>query len=206
VIEPDRGQARQWAQQELARPEYARDRPGWFQRLVEWLGNQLERVAHGTGLGAGQLLALVLFAVVAAVAIGVLLRRNVRLRVAAAHAAPAVFGLAELSGEEHRRRAARAMAEGSYDEAVREWLRALARRLDERGLLDPRPGRTADELAAEAARLLPALRGELAWAAAMFDAVSYGSRPAQPQDAERMRGLDGAVESAQPSPGLVGVP
>ena len=42
---------------------------------------------------------------------------------------------------------------------------ALVRSLEERDVLDPAPGRTADEAAAEAARSLPAVRGQLAWAA-----------------------------------------
>lgn len=198
---PDRGQARRWAQEELARPEYARARPGWLQRLVGWLRNHLERISGSTGLGAGQLLALVLFAVAVVVVVVILLRRNVRRGGGPAGRGSAqVLGDTALTGAEHRHRAAAAMADGRYDDAVREWLRAVARRLDERGLLDPQPGRTADELASETARLLPALSGELAWAAAVFDAVSYGSRPAVVSDAERMQGLDSAIETSRPLP------
>src|SRR5207342_1782676 len=103
-----------------------------------------------TGLGEGQLIALVLALAVAAVVVVVLVRRNVRLRVAVQHQrAGAVLAGSTLSGAEHRARAAAAAAAGRYDEAVRESMRAIARRLDERALLDPRPGRTADELAAE---------------------------------------------------------
>lgn len=209
MIEPDRGQARRWAQEELSRPEYARARPGWFERALDWLNEHLHRVAAGTGLGSGQLLAVVLAFVVAVVVVVVVLRRNVRARVATVSTAPSVLGATTLSGAQHRRLAEQAFAERRYDDAVREWLRAIARRLDERGLIDPQPGRTADELAAEAAHLLPAVGAELGWAAGTFDAVSYGARRARPQDAERMRRLDAAVEQARPASaarGLVAAP
>jgi uncharacterized protein DUF4129 len=201
VIQPDRGQAQQWAREELSRPEYARARPGWFRRLVGWLLDHLERVAAGTGLGAGQLVALLL---VLAMGVAVVVVLNVRRQVAAAARTGVPLGATTLSAEEHRLAATRAQSEGRYDDAVREWLRALARRLDERGLLDPRPGRTADELAAEVARLLPALAPDLHTGARLFDDVSYGSHHARAEDAERIRRLDAAVEAARPGlPGAV---
>jgi hypothetical protein len=208
VIDPDRDQARRWAQEELSKPEYARARPGWFERLVDWLSQHLHRVSGSAGLGDGQSLALLVALVVAAVVVGLLVRRNVRLRVAEASAPPSVLGDSTLSGAEHRRLAERAYEQGRYGDAVREWLRALARRLDERGLLDPQPGRTADELAAQAARFLPDLGAELGWAAGTFDEVSYGGRPARADEAERLRRLDAAVEAARPTPrsGLVPAP
>jgi hypothetical protein len=198
VIDPDRATARRWAQEELSRPEYARARPGWFERLLDWLNDHLHRVSGGTGLGSGRLLALVVALIVALVVVVLLLRRNVRSRVAAAESAPSVLGDTTRSGAQHRQLAEQAFAAGRYDDAVREWLRAIARRLDERGLLDPQPGRTADELAAEAARLLPVVAAELGWAAGAFDAVSYGARRARPEEAERMGRLDAAVEAARP--------
>jgi hypothetical protein len=207
-VQPDRGQARRWAQEELSRPEYARDRPGWFARLIDWLNDHLQRASGHLGIGGGQLLALIAILVVGAVVLVVVLRRNVRLRVATPAHAPSVLGATTRTGAEHRRLAEQAFADGRYDEAVREWLRALARRLDERGLVDPQPGRTADELAAETAQLLPAFGAELGWAAGTFDAVSYGSRPARRADAARMRELEAAVEAARPPArsGLVGAP
>jgi hypothetical protein len=204
-LSPDRDQARQWARDELAKPEYARARPGLFQRAVDWLWERLQDVAASTGLGPGQLLALVVTLAVAAVLVVVMLRRNVRLRaVSGRPAGGAVLAGSALSGAEHRARAAAAAAAGRYDQAVRESMRAIARRLDERGLLDPRAGRTADELAAEAGRVLPALAGDLRAAARTFDDVVYGSvvsgsPGASADQAEQLRRLDEAVEQARPT-------
>ena len=78
-------------------------------------------------------------------------------------------------------------------------MRALARRLDERGLLDPRAGRTADELALEATRLMPGLAGALAAGARTFDDVAYGQLPASATEAEQLHRLDQDVEAARPA-------
>lgn len=200
TLSPGRGQGQQWAREELAGPEYARARPSLLQRLVAWLADRLDGVAARTGLGPGQLLALVICVAVAAVVVVVLLRRSVRLRVAREESgARTVLAGSTLSGAEHRARAAAARAEGRYDDAVRESMRAIARRLDERALLDPRPGRTADELAGEAARLLPGLTAELRAGAGAFDDVVYGSRSADAARAEQLRRLDEAVEAARPT-------
>ena len=53
---------------------------------------------------------------------------------------------------------------------------AVIRGLEERTILDRRPGRTADEAAAAAASALPPLATELTFAAELFDAVTYGRR------------------------------
>lgn len=198
-IAPGRRQGQQWAREELVKPEYARARPSLFQRVVQWLWDRLGDIASSTGLGPGQLLALILTVAVAAVVVVVLLRRNVRLRVAGEpHRGGAVLSGASLTGAEHRARAAAAFAAGRYNDAVREAMRAIARRLDERGLLDPQPGRTADELAWEAGRILPALAGDLRAAARTFDDVAYGSVRAGAAEADQLRRLEAAVEQARP--------
>jgi hypothetical protein len=199
VISPDRGEGQRWAREELAHSEYARARPTLFQRAVNWLLDHIDSLAANTGLGAGQLIALVVTVAVVVVVALVLLRRTVRLRVAADERAGAdVLAGSTLTGAEHRARAAAALAAGQYDVAVRESMRAVARRLDERALLDPRPGRTADEIAVEAARLLPELAAELREGARVFDDVAYGSVRADAARAERMRRLDERVEAAKP--------
>jgi cell division protein FtsL len=199
VISPDRDQGREWAREELARPEYANARPGLFDRVVGWIRDHLDRISSSVGLSAGQLLALVLMLLVAAAVLVVVVRRNVRTRVVTERRSHAVLAGRPLSGAEHRRLAEQATSEGRYDDAVREWMRSLARRLDERGLIDPRPGRTADELAVEAGRLLPALAADLSAGARIFDDVSYGLRPAGAAQAERLRRLADAAEAAGPA-------
>ncbi|HCA84735.1 MAG TPA: hypothetical protein DEQ61_04090, partial [Streptomyces sp.] len=77
-------------------------------------------------------------------------------------------------------------------------MRALVRSLEERALLDPRPGRTADEAAAEAGRPLPAHADRLRAAARDFDDVVYGGRHATAETYARLRELDVELQQARP--------
>ena len=51
--------------------------------------------------------------------------------------------------------------QGNWAAAIRHRLRAVARQLEEDGVLNPVPGRTATELAADAGAAVPGLAGEL---------------------------------------------
>jgi hypothetical protein len=77
-------------------------------------------------------------------------------------------------------------------------MRAIVRSLEERALLDTRPGRTADEAAAEAGRTLPAHSDRLRAAARDFDDVTYGGRTATEQAYHRFAALDRDLESTKP--------
>jgi hypothetical protein len=202
AVSPDRGTARQWAADELAKPAYVRARPSLTSRVLHWLGDRFDDLASGTGLDTGQLLSVILVLVVVVVVVVVLVRRGVRFSVATTGGASSVLGSTHLTGAQHRHNAEQALAQGRYADAVREWMRAIARRLDERALLDPRPGRTADELAAEAGTLMPALATDLRAAARVFDDVTYGSVQADAARAEQLRRLDAAVEAAQRTPSV----
>jgi Domain of unknown function (DUF4129) len=197
-LSPDPDTARHWAAQELAHPAYASARPSLTSRFLHWLEDHLGFGSNGTGLGTGQLLTLLLVLAALVVVAIILVRRGVRFGVSGTDGAPDVLGGTTLTGAQHRSSAEQATAQGRYADAVREWMRAIARRLDERALLDPRPGRTADELAAEATELLPALAEHLRAGARIFDDVSYGSISADAGQAEQLRVLDAAVEAAQP--------
>lgn len=77
-------------------------------------------------------------------------------------------------------------------------MRAVVRSLEERTLLDPRPGRTADEAAAEAAASLPDHAEALRAAARAFDDVTYGGRPADADMYARLRTLDLTLTRTKP--------
>src|SRR5579875_3700498 len=62
-----------------------------------------------------------------------------------------------------------------------------------RGILPPKPGRTAGELAAEAGRELPALASSLRVVARIFDDVRYGGREGTPAGYLAVTELDAAV-------------
>jgi hypothetical protein len=117
------------------------------------------------------------------------------------------------SAADHRRAADAFAADGRWDEAVTERLRAIVRSLEERAVIDERPGRTAGEAAADAGRALPELAADLRAGARVFDDVRYGGRTADAAADARLRDLDGRCRAARPAPaakrapaGTFGVP
>jgi len=75
----------------------------------------------------------------------------------------------------------------------------VVRDLEERGLLDERPGRTAHEAARLAGAALPSVAELLARGGDLFDDVVYGDRDATADDDATMRALDAAVRAARPT-------
>ena len=67
---------------------------------------------------------------------------------------------------------------------------------DERGLLAPRIGRTADEFATEAGRALPPHAAGLLDAARLFDEVRYGRRPGTRPGYDRVSELDTRIAAS----------
>jgi Domain of unknown function (DUF4129) len=194
----DRDEARRAAERELSKGIYHQNEPGPVDRainaVIDWISDFLDRIA-GSAPG-GSLGALVLLAIVIVVAAVVVwrtgpIRRGARLRTP-------VFDLAgDADADEHRRRADEHAAAGRYAEAVRERMRAIVRELETRGVLDPRPGRTADEVAREAAAAVPSVADDLRTAAGVFGEVWYGGRPATAQADALMRHADDRIRRAQ---------
>ena len=156
--------------------------------LAEQLGWDMpDVILYPTGGGTGLIGMWKAFAELEA--IGFIGKKRPRMvAVQAAGCAPMVR--AYEAGEEHAR-------EGRWAAAVQERVRALAGSLEERDILMPSPGRTADELASEAAMLLPSLSSDLAGAARLFDAVTYGEHPGTPEDYTMVCALDEALQSTQ---------
>ncbi len=77
-------------------------------------------------------------------------------------------------------------------------MRALVRGLEERTLLDARPGRTADEAAAEAGRALPEHAAALSAAARTFDDIAFGERTADEASYRLLHELDRTLERTRP--------
>jgi Domain of unknown function (DUF4129) len=191
----DREAAREAAARELSKGIYHAHEPGLFERLADrimsWLDARLTDAANAAPGGAVGVLAIVL---AIAVLIAVLVWRIGPLRRSAARAADIELS-GPLDAQEHRRRAQAYAAEGRYAEAVRERMRAVVRELETRGVLDPRPGRTADEVALDAGALVPAVAGELRAAAHVFDEVWFGGRPAGPAEDNALREVDDRVRT-----------
>lgn len=193
-----RGPAREAARRELSKRMYHEDDPGWFQRALnafwEWLDKLFSAASGATPGGA---LGLVVIALAAAALIGALWWRLGTPRRGPTFAAP-LFDDRPRSAAEHRAAAESHAAQGHWNQAVQERMRAIVRSLEERALLDPRPGRTADEAAAEAGRTLPSHTDQLSAAARDFDDVTYGGRTATSQAYQRLTELDRDVERTKP--------
>jgi hypothetical protein len=118
-----------------------------------------------------------------------------------------------MTARDYRRAAERLAAAGDYASAIVETVRAIAADLEERGVLRPRPGRTAGELAAEAGRELPSQADDLRMATRLFDDIRYGEKHGSPAGyqlvsrvAENIRASRPAAPAAEPALAGFGVP
>lgn len=178
VGELPREQARDAAREELSRRQYDDAQPPLvvraLGRLLREIGELLDRAASAAPGGAvGLLLLLALVVLVVAVVLAKVRPSARRDRSGALFA-----GVGALTADQHRARAEAAAARGELAEAVRERLRAVVRELEARGVLDPRPGRTADEVAREAGAVVPEVADDLSRGAGVFGEVWYGGRAA----------------------------
>jgi hypothetical protein len=193
--------ARDAARDELQKAEYHRHDPSPVQRAITWFWDHLNGLLDQIGgPGNGGTTGLVLFLVLFAVIAGLLWWRLGRPGRAATTGAALFAGLGgPRTAAEHRAAAERHAAAGEWADAVREQLRALVRDLEERTLLDPRPGRTADEAAIEAGRRLPAHAQELRAAARTFDDIAYGGRTADQAAYQQLADLDRRLRQTRPT-------
>lgn len=192
-----RDAAREAAQRELSKPLYHQNDPSPLQRAIdrfwEWLGDLTGSAADATPGGPVGILVIVVVVVLLIAALwwrlGSPPRRHRR-------RSPLRRGRPQRRRPPRERRGARrrrTLDRGRPGTHARR--RAL---LEERTLLDPRPGRTADEAAAEAALSLPGHSAELRAAARTFDDVTYGGRTADTGTYARLRDLDVTLERAKP--------
>jgi hypothetical protein len=198
ALELDRETARDLVRDELSRREYDAAQPPTLLRL---LGRALRRIGELLDSGAaavpggrwGQLLLLLLL-----VGLVALILSRVGPLASREPARPGLFeGSQVLSAEQHRSLAEQAAAEQRWADAVRERLRAVVRDLEARGVLDPRPGRTAGEVARDAGAAVPAVADELRRAAVVFDEIWYGGRTADSSSYAALVAVDAHVREAR---------
>jgi hypothetical protein len=167
---------------------------GRMERAIEHLLNAAQGAVPG---GWWAVVALAALVVIAAAAILTWIGPVARTR---ARAGGPLLPARPLSARDHRQEAERMAAAGDFAGAIIESVRAIALDLEERGVLPPRAGRTADELAAEASRALPGHTTGLRDAARLFDDVRYGDRAGTPAGYRRLRDLDTGLGAARPVP------
>ena len=147
-------------------PRTTPHRPSWTnrctakasagQQFMDWINELLYRLLQKTASVPGGWLTttvLLILLVVAVIAVIHLARRTMRTKRGGDYA---LFEAAQLTAAQHRATAESYAAEGNWTAAIRHRLRAVARQLEETGVLEPAPGRTANELAARCRRRLAA--------------------------------------------------
>ncbi|MFE3769777.1 DUF4129 domain-containing protein [Streptomyces sp. NPDC059122] len=193
-----RDAAREAAERELSDPRYHQHDPNLLQRALDWLwdriGELFNEASGATPGGWAGLIAIAVFVLLLIVAL--------RLRLGAVRRTPTTRGTlftdTPRTAAEHRAAADRHATAGHWNEAIQDRMRAIVLALEERALLTPGPGRTADEAAAEAGLVLPASAGQLRTAARTFDDVAYGGRPGTERAYALLADLDTELQRAKP--------
>ena len=196
-IDIDRDAAHHAAQAELDKPVYTKASAG--QQFIDWVNELLYRlIQHTAEIPGGWLTTTVLLIllIIAVIAVVRLARRTMRTRRGGDYA---LFEAAQLTAAQHRETAESYAAEGNWSAAIRHRLRAVARQLEETRVLDPAPGRTANELATDAGAALPHLAGELAQAATAFNDVTYGEQPGTQSAYQMIADLDDHLRFRSPA-------
>ncbi|GHH68491.1 hypothetical protein GCM10017673_17440 [Streptosporangium violaceochromogenes] len=195
----DRGRAAREAIQELLKDEYAKESLAdrFMREVNQFVGDLLDQESVGVVGGVAARIVLVAIVVAGLLALVAIARKTAR---SATARQKDVFGGRRRTAAEHRAAAEELAARSRWAEAIRERLRAVARDLEDRVIVDSTPGRTAGELAAEAGRAIPALAADLAAAARVFDDVTYGEMPGTAAAYESLRDLDEHLRRARPAP------
>ena len=193
----DREAAQRAARDELSKRPYEEAKPPWTYRALNWVFEQIDKaLSKATQVVPGGALGVVVLVLVLLLLTGLVVWRVRPSRVGRGE--EALFGTGSvLSADDHRRLAEDAAGRGDWADAVRERLRAVARELESRGVLDPRPGRTADELAREAGEAVAAVAAPLARGVQVFDDVWYGGRPAEASSYAVLVEVDSVVREAR---------
>jgi len=199
---PDGDEAREWAERELSDPSYTAAEPTFVDRaaraVADFLGSLFDPAAP-TGWGPSALVVLTVVVVVAVV-VGILIWGRPRAVHRGRPAPAALFDTDDARTAAELRRDADAAAErAEWDAAIVLRFRAVARGLQERGIVDPPPGATARSFARDTARALPALSPAVDEAAGFFDDVRYLTRPGTAERHHAIAALDEAAVSARPS-------
>lgn len=184
-VDHDPTTVRETARDLLADPPFREEPGGIIDEVAAWLG---ERLATGVAwlldafAGQGSILAWVVVAV-ATVLLVIAVWHWTRGTLAGRSVLPAAPPAPRRSVEDWLAEATKHEAAGRWRDVVRARYAALVAELIETGIVDELPGRTVRELDREVAVAAPTLAGPVRRAGERFEAVWYGSMPAQPDDA-----------------------
>lgn len=199
-VDPDRPEARRLLAEELAKQEYQRAKPTWFDQLLGGFNDWISSLQFGGADGPpafGLLVALIVIAALLVISFLVfgLPRLNRRSRITGS-----LFGEDDArSAAQIRMAAAAAAARGDHTTAIAEMFRAIARGLAERTVLTTSPGTTAHDFATRAGVAFPTLSAELAASAAAFDDVRYLGIEGTPTQYAAVDTLERRLRAARPA-------
>ena len=183
--------------QRLARAELSKEMYHHGVSLTEQIDHAINDLLNGATVTMGRA-GLIVLAAVLAIAIVVVISLTGPVARSRSRGRVPLLAAGQLSARDHRQQAERKAAAGDYTTAIIESVRAVAVDLEERGILPPRVGRTANEFAAEASRPLPDHAASLLVVARLFDDVRYGQNAGTAAGYQRVRDLDAAIQAARP--------
>ena len=192
---PDADSAREWAVEELAKPEYREGSGLSLDAFWEWLRELFARIgdAGGSlGVPGAVVVGIIVAAALALITWLVLgpLRRS-RQRASAG----SVFDDDSRPWRVIRDSAREAQARGEWDLAVVEWFRAAVRIELERGAILDSPGVTAHEAAMRVGEAVPPARVRIHDDAEAFARARYGAGGLGPSDAQHAESTFAQIES-----------
>lgn len=196
-VEPDAEEARRWAEEELSRSVYDQE-PTLLERAWQWFVDLLDSI-FATDIPAppNVVPVIVVLGAAAVLAVVIYLAGPLRSRRRARQASHAVFDDPHATSTDLTGAADAAATRGDWSLAVLMRFRAIIRSLDERAIVEDRPGITAHEASTAAAAALPGCAAGLHWAGRLFDDVRYGdARPGRDEDTQ-LRELAGQVERSR---------
>lgn len=198
-LNPDADQARAWLEEELAKDEY-HDGRSLLERILRWLSEQLEALQGSTVDGPGFGLPPVAVALLAAVLVAaiVLLLTRIRAERRAVEEPTGAIGELTLTATQYRDRAAAALREGRWNDAVVHYTRAIARDAADRTLLADAPSLTAHEVGVRLRLVFPASAAPIGRSVDLFDAVRYGRYAATGDDARLLADTCDTLRDARP--------
>lgn len=205
-VDPDSDQARQWAIDELSKEPYQSAKPGIldsiWDAIVKFFNSLLEGLQNATGIDGG-VLGIVLVIVVIGLIVGLVLLLRPRLLHREQPDAEVFESALTLSAAQHRTLATKAADVRDFALAITETFRAIVRASEERGVIDPQAGRTADEVAGKLSAAFGSARQALLSSAILFNRVRYsvqssGRSSASESEFRAIRELDESLASLRP--------
>lgn len=193
-VDPDADTAREWARDELSKPEYHDQGENWLARAIEWVTDFFDSLGSVGGEfgGGGVVLTIVVALAVVAFVLWLIMGplRAVRKR----KRVNSVFEDDLRTAKEIQDEAERAASAGDWNTATVEMYRVLVRSLEERDILDDRPGMTAYEAAVETSARFPGAASPMLTDADVFDGVRYGHLAATEANYRHVRATYRALE------------